>query len=118
MHHHPITIQLDANVETAARLLQKLDVRHLPVLDGTRLVGMVSDRDLAEVMYRDPLGGDFEQQQVKELMESDVVSVSPESSVREGIARTVAAASRSFFSSSSTSSRLSVRAFTWEEQPL
>jgi acetoin utilization protein AcuB len=85
MHHHPITIQLDADVETAARLLQKLDVRHLPVLDGTKLVGMVSDRDLAEVMYHDPLGGDSKQQQVKELMESDVVSVRPESSVREGI---------------------------------
>ena len=85
MHHHPITIQRDATVETAARLLEKLDVRHLPVLDGTKLIGMVSDRDLAGVLYRDPLASDTKTPRLEELIESDVVSIRPNASVREGI---------------------------------
>ena len=51
MHAHPVTIQHDALVSEAANLLERLSVRHLPVLDGTRLVAMVSDRD-----FRDLLG--------------------------------------------------------------
>ncbi len=35
-------------VRTAMRLLQDLDIRHLPIIDDKQLVGMVSDRDLRE----------------------------------------------------------------------
>ena len=84
MHHHPITIQKDASAETAAQLLQKLDVRHLPVMDGTRLVGMISDRDLAPILLEDPLGAK-DARTVSQLMEGDVVTVGPEAPAREGV---------------------------------
>lgn len=36
-------------VGTALQLLEDLDIRHLPIVEGERLVGIVSDRDLLEV---------------------------------------------------------------------
>src|SRR6476659_542610 len=47
MTEGPVTISMSATVRDAVRLLQTLEVRHLPVVDedGT-LVGMLSDRDL------------------------------------------------------------------------
>lgn len=44
----PTTIQVDTTVTEAIRAMEEQDIRHLPVLDGSRLVGIVSDRDLKE----------------------------------------------------------------------
>jgi CBS domain-containing protein len=42
----PATVSSDADVEDAATLMLSLGVRHLPVIDCGRPVGMVSIRDL------------------------------------------------------------------------
>jgi acetoin utilization protein AcuB len=50
MTHNPATVFADTTIRDAAVALQRLDVRHLPVLDRRGgLVGMVSDRDLHSV---------------------------------------------------------------------
>ena len=46
MAHSPHSIGRDQSVATAHSLMQKYGIRHLPVLDGGRIVGLVSDRDL------------------------------------------------------------------------
>jgi CBS domain-containing protein len=46
MTKDPITIQADALVEDAATLLVERDVSRLPVLEGERLVGIVSKSDV------------------------------------------------------------------------
>lgn len=43
----PFSIQLDAELGQAIELMQQHQIRHLPVLDGERLVGVVSERDLS-----------------------------------------------------------------------
>ncbi len=48
-----VTASVNDTVGHALRLLEDQEVRHLPIVDGKRLVGMVSDRDLRE--YRLPL---------------------------------------------------------------
>ena len=48
MTPNPRTIQADATVTEAVHVMKEQDIRHLPVLDGKRLVGIVSDRDLKE----------------------------------------------------------------------
>lgn len=53
MTRDPVTISPGATVRDAIRLLEGLSARHLPVIDGGRLVGLVSDRDLRE--YRIPI---------------------------------------------------------------
>lgn len=42
----PITVDLNANLEDAHKLMTKNGIRHLPVLDAGKVVGIVSERDL------------------------------------------------------------------------
>ena len=43
-----ISIALDASLTQAIELMQQHGIRHLPVLDGGQLVGILSERDLTE----------------------------------------------------------------------
>jgi CBS domain-containing protein len=52
MTKHPETVSIDTDVSKAALAMIALHVRHLPVRDGSRIVGMISARDLLE-----PLAG-------------------------------------------------------------
>jgi CBS domain-containing protein len=57
MTPRPRVIQPDATVADAASLMRRLDVGALPVCDGTRLIGMLTDRDIttrATAEGRDP----------------------------------------------------------------
>jgi acetoin utilization protein AcuB len=49
-----ITIAPDTSHEHARRLMDEHDIRHLPVVTGGRLVGMVSDRDLRSAEAHEP----------------------------------------------------------------
>ncbi len=42
----PHTIAIDASLDSARRMMLDHDVRHLPVLDGGNLVGIISDREV------------------------------------------------------------------------
>lgn len=42
----PHTVGLDQNIEVARKMMRDYGFRHLPVLDGGRLVGVISDRDI------------------------------------------------------------------------
>jgi len=48
MTPNPVTLQVKDSVNEAIRLLKERKIRHLPVMDGDRLIGIVSDRDLKE----------------------------------------------------------------------
>jgi len=43
----PHSIGMDQSLDLAAERMSQLGVRHLPVLDGGQLVGLVSERDIA-----------------------------------------------------------------------
>jgi acetoin utilization protein AcuB len=49
MTRSPYTIGNDQPIAAAHRLMREHGIRHLPVLSGARLVGIVTDRDLALV---------------------------------------------------------------------
>ena len=44
----PMTMQVTDSVNEAIRLLKEKNIRHLPVMEGDRLVGIATDRDLKE----------------------------------------------------------------------
>ncbi len=46
----PLTVQANANVREAARIMREHHIGGLPVLEGTRLVGMVTDSDLLALL--------------------------------------------------------------------
>jgi acetoin utilization protein AcuB len=43
----PWTVQVDDSLAVARRMLAEREIRHLPVLDGAAVIGMVNDRDVA-----------------------------------------------------------------------
>ncbi len=47
-----ITIQANANIKDAAEILAESDFRALPVLDGDKLVGMLTTTDLIKYMLK------------------------------------------------------------------
>jgi CBS domain-containing protein len=53
MTHHPETIDASETTGFAASLMIHGGFRHLPVLDGTRVVGIVSIRDLMRITLDD-----------------------------------------------------------------
>ena len=69
-----VTATPDTLVGQARRLLEKARVRHLPVLEGGLLVGIVSDRDLRSA--RD------EAVPLREIMACTVFVLSPDTSIR------------------------------------
>lgn len=55
MTEQPTTVAPDDDLQVAARRMAELGVRHLPVVDGGRLVGVLSMRDL---LMTEPSYGD------------------------------------------------------------
>lgn len=43
------TISMESTLPQARTLMEEHGIRHLPVLDGSKLVGVISDRDLARM---------------------------------------------------------------------
>jgi len=70
MTKSPRTVTAETNVKEAARLMQQDDVGMLPVVAGDRLVGVVTDRDLAIRVVAD--GRDPNACKVSDVMSADV----------------------------------------------
>ena len=75
MHASPLAIEPDATLATAHTRMTEGGVRHLPVVEGGKLVGILSERDLPAH------AGRFELTSVRQAMTPDPISVSREVSV-------------------------------------
>jgi CBS domain-containing protein len=51
-----VTIGADDDVDEVLRTMSEHQVRRLPVIDGHRLVGMVSQADVARALPNEPVG--------------------------------------------------------------
>ena len=54
MTRDPVTAALDMDADDAAEIMMGQGFRHLPVVDGTTLLGIVSLRDILRVRIRRP----------------------------------------------------------------
>ena len=72
-------VRPDDTLHTAAQMMADLDVGALPVCDGRRLTGMVTDRDITVRCVA--AGGDPKSTRVTEAMTQDVQWCSDEESV-------------------------------------
>jgi acetoin utilization protein AcuB len=87
MTREPVTIGIDQPLTVAHRMMRQHRVRHLPVLAEGKLVGMVTQRDLALIeTLRDV---DPEKVTVEEAMTPDPYLVSPNDSL-DAVARAMA----------------------------
>lgn len=83
----PITIQIGTDLALAVERMQEHQIRHLPVLDGDRLAGIVSERDLAVIESLVP--NEWESIPVAEAMTPQPYAVAGDTPVRE-VARVMA----------------------------
>ena len=52
MEHHPLTLTPDTNLRHAADLMVKHKVNHVYVVENSKLVGILSKRDIINHVYR------------------------------------------------------------------
>jgi CBS domain-containing protein len=53
-----ITLNHSDNLEVAASLFKKNNIRHIPVLSGEEIIGMLSDTDLLRISFADAIDED------------------------------------------------------------
>lgn len=80
MSRQPWTIRSDAPLETAKSLMVEHDIRHLPVVDDDKLVGIVSERDVLRLQRLLYLGSHFT---VGDAMTDDVYTAECDQPVDE-----------------------------------
>jgi CBS domain-containing protein len=80
MTSSPTTVEPGTSAREAAQLMQSKDVGSLPVVEGDRLVGMITDRDLALRLVGEGKSIDTP---VGELASKDVVTIDPQQEVEE-----------------------------------
>ena len=90
MTENPVTATELMSVSEALGLLYELDVRHLPVVRGRELVGIISDRDLrgfteAEEDAVIDAVESARSSTIGNFMNTSPVKVDPETNVREAI---------------------------------
>jgi acetoin utilization protein AcuB len=90
MTRNPKAVQATASVGDVMGILEELEIRHIPILDGRALVGMISDRDLRpialEVIGSENTGRPLPQslnRPISALMSGDVLSVPMGTEVNE-----------------------------------
>ncbi|WP_298903294.1 CBS domain-containing protein [uncultured Psychroserpens sp.] len=86
-----IALNLSDNLETAESLFKKNNIRHIPVISGEQIIGMLSYTDLLRISFADAI--DAEEQDVdtvvynmftlEQVMAKNLVSVNSHSTIKE-----------------------------------
>ena len=80
----PVTLAPDASAAEALALCREHHIRHIPVLEGGRLVGMVSDRDLRDAsppLETEDRAAALSRIKVGEVMSAEVITAYPQDPV-------------------------------------
>jgi acetoin utilization protein AcuB len=90
MVRDPVTVKKDDSFRYALKLIRKEGIRHLPVLDGKKLVGIVTDRDLrqaapspATTLEVHELNYLLERLKIEAVMTKKVITARPETNLRD-----------------------------------
>lgn len=77
----PITVERTTTLAEASRLMKEHDIRHLPVVAGDRLVGIITERDISFVRSFELV--DPTKVSVYGAMAEELYTVSPDAPVSE-----------------------------------
>ena len=83
MTRNPSSIDADKSVAYAAKMLRDEDVGLAPIVEGDRLVGTVTDRDIAIRVVAE--GKDPESTKVKDIASINLVTVNPRQDLDEAL---------------------------------
>ena len=86
-----IAVQRTDDLETAERLFKLHHIRHIPVVSGTVIIGMLSYTDLLRISFADAVGDDetevdtvvYNMFSIDQVMTKNVVVVNSNTSIKE-----------------------------------
>ncbi|MGB5418463.1 CBS domain-containing protein [Algibacter sp.] len=86
-----ITLKKTDKLETAEHLFKRHKIRHIPVVDGKKIIGMLSYSDLLRLSFADMTDSDdssadelvYNMFSIEQVMKNSVVSVSSSNSIKE-----------------------------------
>ena len=79
MTPNPKTVKSSDSIQTAAHIMREEDAGAVPVVEGGRVIGMVTDRD---IVVRAVADGDFSAK-VSDVVSDDVITASPDMTTAE-----------------------------------
>jgi acetoin utilization protein AcuB len=82
MTRHPITVSEDCRIDRAIGQMRTAEIRPLVVVDGDRVTGIVSNRDLRRLL-EDPTRLPRLTDPIRRIMTEDPVTVAPEMPITE-----------------------------------
>jgi CBS domain-containing protein len=80
MTSNPTTVSPDTAAREAAQIMKSEDTGIVPIVEGDRLTGVITDRDLTLHIVAEDRGADT---RVGELASKDLVTVDPQQSLEE-----------------------------------
>ncbi|MFY7758684.1 MULTISPECIES: CBS domain-containing protein [Flavobacterium] len=91
MTKNVIKLNVTDDLTKAETLFKKHHIRHIPVVNGNRIVGMLSLTDLLRISFADAVDDEAQEVDVtvynmftvEQVMARNLVKVSPETSIRE-----------------------------------
>ena len=83
MTSDPCTIDADKSVAYAAKMMRDEDVGLAPIVEGDKLFGMLTDRDIAVRVVAE--GRDPDQVTVREVASKQVVTIDPQQDLDEAL---------------------------------
>lgn len=91
MTSHVITLNQTDDLETAEMLFKKNNIRHIPVVNGTKIIGMLSLTDLLRISFADAVDESEEHVDtivynmftIEQVMAKKLVSVTSTTSIKD-----------------------------------
>jgi CBS domain-containing protein len=83
MTPNPCAIDADKPVSHAARMMRDEDVGLAPIVEGDRLIGTVTDRDIAIRVVAE--GKDPESTKVRDIASTDLITIDPQQDLDEAL---------------------------------
>ncbi|WP_292010441.1 CBS domain-containing protein [Chryseobacterium sp.] len=84
-----ITLNTTNTLYDAEKLLKENNLRHLPVVDGKKLIGIISLSDLLKISYTDVTDSDevesvvYETYTIPQIMAKTLVTIPPSANIKE-----------------------------------
>src|SRR5438874_4399079 len=83
MTSNPCTIDADKSVAYAAKMMREEDVGVAPIVEGEKLIGMLTDRDIAVRIAAE--GRDPDQVKVRDVTTHRLVTIHPQQDLDEAL---------------------------------
>ena len=85
-----VTLHVDEELSLASDIMNLARIRHLPIVEGERLVGIISQRDLFRASLASVMGYDYAETRdhlksvsIRDAMVSKVITVEPDTEIQE-----------------------------------